>query len=704
VAKKLTPEEAAAKKAAAAEAKAAKAAAQTPVEKMSGGVVKSTPKPDAVAKGAAAMDDYASGVKPDGSYMNAAERKAAFQAAKDTRFVMPNEAATQRSIVPVQQVDRTLATVPEQTATAATAAETGAAKMAATAAKTPWYKSPKVAANVLGGGALIANEIIPRSDDSTDAGYNLNTARDVASGGLSYSMWTPAVTYLAGKVAPKLAQGPGYAKLAALGLAGLGAGTALYNRLSGYHAANPQADEQYQYALPQAKANLWEQAPAAIQDAGHLASKALRGVGDGIAYDLNNYTPWPYVKAANDAVVRYVTPPSMMSPDEPAAPAEPAAPTAQPSPETAGVQGPLPQNVTQKPDGSYQKEIYGEGGQKYGRVGGTFEQMDRLSKPSEMSLAEDRRRKVDEIIQANEWQKRVKQELDFRAATSPQAAENFFDRAHAKEELQDAINQGPTKDPIRNAEVATAIANAAQRNSDVTGEPADSFLPASRIDFPNRNAELARQILSARSKGQDVSPSEAVAQALAQQPSTTWNPRQASLEKQAAEKPSPAMAAENREVNQAAAEQRLGFEAERLTNAKKELEYAQKDAERREQDAIDRAATKQLQTEVGLQRARMTATSQLSRLNKDLVAAAQTGDVEAISRANAAIAEGQKNVQMIDTQLQSLGVEIPEQEAPATSGQEVGSNPTFNSVEEAEAANLPKGTLVTVAGRSARID
>lgn len=570
--KKLTPEEEAAKKAEA-KPKPAKPSAQD----MSGGAVKPAPKANAAAKGASAMDDFLSGTRADGSYMSGSERKAAFQATRDARFTMPGQAPVERAIVPVQQVDRTLATTAQP---AANAAEANAAKMAQAAGDaatrggrlTRALKSPVT----LGTTALVAEALIPRSDDSTDAGYDLNTARDAVSSGIGYGMLGPMVSraapYLANKVAPQLAKGPWPAKATAAALAALGAGSAAYDRLSDYSAANPEADQR-DYELPKADVNLWSQAPAALSDAGRVASQILRGVGDGTSYLLNNYTPYPYLKRANDAVADYLTPPSMKS----AAPAEQA-----PEPEAPrqdlvreALAGPLPPNTELLPNGQLQQKLYGKDGTFYGTATGSLEQMNRLAAPSEEEKQERARQQVEDNIQRRLFAERLQKEQEWRERTSPEAAQRWFAQKRSEAELRDALNRGGSQDPALNAEKVQDIVDAVSSASALTGRPIEELLP----ENGNRNVRIAREVLARQaSLRRSLTPQETGLLSLAMTPGSAPNyygddeTRAEALRKQAAS----SMVAAANDFSSAEQEQRL---LDSLTLDQRKFSASQAEAE-----------------------------------------------------------------------------------------------------------------------------
>ena len=492
--KKLTPEEVAAEAEKAKAAKPAAKSAKPSAQEMSGGAVKPAPKPDAAAKGAAAMDDFINpnaGTKAAGQ--TSAEAKAAFQ---ETR-------AANQAAAAAQAEKRFTMVSPEEAASKATAAESGAAKMAA-AAEGAAAKSPGMLARA--GRAVVSPAFlaplatsvadegipngtggylvppVPRADDATDAGYNINTARDAGVNAVNYG----ALTAIA-KNALKL-KNPYLIGGAAL----LGGGKALYDRLSNYHEAHPEADEQ-SYALPEAKPNFWEQAPAAVSDAGRVASQILRGVGDGTSYLLNNYTPYPYLKQANDAVASaaadYFTPESMKQPAQP----EPQAPAQEPvQPPVNMEEGPLPANTERLSDGKYRQELYGPDGTYRGFAVGNQEQIDRLSRPSAEEVARSARRRVEEIVERNNIARRAQQEREFRERTSPEAAQRFFDRVNSERALRDAMNRGRSSDPARNALLIQDIQNAATNVAEATGKSIEEILPA---DSSSSNVRLAREIL-----------------------------------------------------------------------------------------------------------------------------------------------------------------------------------------------------------------
>jgi hypothetical protein len=533
--KKLTPEEVAAE---AENAKAAKPSAQ----EMSGGAVKPAPKPDAAAKGAAAMDDF---INPN------AGTKAAGQTNAEARAAFQETKAANQAAAAAQAEKRFTMVSPEEAASKATAAETGAAKMAA-AAQSPGMlaragRALASPAFVVPAAVGVADAVVPRASDATGAGYDINTARDAAVNATNYGALAAIANNALKFKSPYLVGGA----------AALGAGKAIYDRLSDYHSENPQADEQ-PYALPEAKPNFWEQAPAAVSDAGRVASQILRGVGDGTGYLLNNYTPYPYLKQANDAVADYFTPESMKQPAQP----EPLAPAQEPvQPPVESAEGPLPANTERLSDGRYQQKLYGPDGTYRGTATGSMEQIDRVARPS---AEESSRKRVDENIDRIRFTQRAQQEQDFRERTSPEAAQKFFAEVDSKRLLRDALGVGNSPDPIRNAETVKSIADAAESASRLTGQSVDELLPKNNPRYPNRNVELARQVLRARANGQNPTQAEIATEALAMQPTNLGDQRDADYKKQAANQLAPALSQQDKTVAQEATASKLEDAQERL--------------------------------------------------------------------------------------------------------------------------------------------
>lgn len=282
----LTPEEI--KAMAAAKAAAVEKAAKSSAGEVSKGLVTEGAAADPVAKGVSAMDEYAS----------PAERKAAFAANADRRFTTPNQPEMritpygERGLVPYQPPAAGGGAPPPPSGPATGASSPGGA---GGAPKSPWYKPSAGAAGLMG--AYVADALIPRANDGTDAGYNVNTTRDTAMSALN-----------TGALVPMLLKTKNPWAIGAA--AALGGGTALYNRLHNYNTQHPENDSQHEYKTPNAQTNFWEQGPAVVQDAGHLASKALRGIGDGVGYDVEHYTPYPYLRDGAQKAVDYFTPPS----------------------------------------------------------------------------------------------------------------------------------------------------------------------------------------------------------------------------------------------------------------------------------------------------------------------------------------------------------------------------------------------------------
>ena len=668
MAKKLTPEEEAAK---------AKAAKPKPsAQEMSGGAVKPAPKPDAAAKGAAAMDDFINpnaGTKTAGQ--TSAEAKAAFQ---ETRA--SNQAAA------AAQAERRFTMVsPEEAASKATAAESGAAKMAA-AAKSPGMlaragRAVASPALLVPAAVGVADAVIPRANDATDAGYNVNTARDSAVNATTYGTLAAIANNALKFKNPYLVGGA----------AALGAGKAIYDRLSDYHSENPQADEQ-PYALPNAKANFWEQAPAAVSDAGRVASQILRGIGDGTGYLVNNYTPYPTLKRANDAVVDYFTPESMKRPAQP----EPQAPAQEPvQPQANSLEGPLTPNTERLPDGRFRRQLYGPDGTYRGTVTGLQEQIDRVARPS---AEESSRKRVDENIDRVRFTQRAQQEQDFRERTSPEAAQRFFDRVNAERALRDAANRGATNDPVLNAERVQDVMNAALAVAQTTNRPVEQVL----ADSDNRNVRIARSVLAEQSSlGRPLTPQEIGLRALAMPPSSAVNysgddeTYQEAVEKQSLAKMTPAASDQNR----AEAEARQLADAARTAQSESEKLALRRESSAREDEALElrkqQAQTSQENTvlnQIARSQGRIAKfTTELA--NPLLLAEEKQKFQEQMNQAQGELNAGYARAQKLGI---DLGDSVPEAQPQA--------NLAFNSVEEANAANLPKGTLITVAGRPARVD
>lgn len=567
-------------KAMAEKAKQAKAAAEkTPVAtkapEMSGGLISESAPVDPVAQGAGKMAEHIEGVKPDGTYMTPEERIAAHKAAKDTRFTMQNEPTVERGLV--TQGERGLVpyqgtgggSPPPPAASAGGVAGAGASKPSlfnrAVKGLTP---SPTTLGLV---GANAADFLIPRANDSTDAGYNVNTARDTAMSALN----TAALV-------PMLMKKPSPATLGAAAL--LGGGTALYNRLSDYNKQHPENGEGYQYKTPQADANFWEQAPAVVQDAGHLASKAIRGLGDGVAYDLENYTPYPYLRDGAQKVVDYFTPKSKhpeFKDGQKILREATQSPVSQYAPEISEVMHPnLPKNVKQEADGTYTKSIYDKEGNYLGYGQSKTPYADEATNalkqgltPQAQAIYERQKAIMDqnlsdnppvasvgpggELIQTNydkdgrivrssnpEVRQRVDDILRNRAiqaqAAMPEFEEGhverfqkFRDRVKAERDLEAAKGAGITNDPIANANTARAMEDAATRLGALTGKDPMSLLPELDPRYSNSVADTAREFLRARGQGRPMTQAEAVAQNLISTPNQIGNPIQAQQQKSA---------------------------------------------------------------------------------------------------------------------------------------------------------------------------
>lgn len=678
--KKLTPEEEAAKKA---EAKPKPKPAKPSAQEMSGGAVKPAPKADAAAKGATAMGQF-SQPKPTATSLPAGAPPVP---------IRPNPTSFPAGAPPVP------ATLPAGAppVPVSNAAEANAAKMAAESAG----RGAKVARAVrsptaLGLGALAVNAAIPRSDDSTDAGYDINTARDAASGAISYGMLGPmvsrAVPFLANKVAPQLAKGPLPAKGVAAALAALGAGSATYGRLSDYSEANPEADQR-DYQLPKADVNLWSQAPAALSDAGRVASQVLRGVGDGTSYLLNNYTPYPYLKRANDAVADYLTPAFMK---EGAAPAEPA-----PEPEAPrqdlvreALSGPLPANTERLPDGQLQQKLYGKDGTYYGTATGTLEQMDRLAAPSEDEKQQQARQQVEDNIQRRLFAERVQKEQEWRERTSPEATQQWFAQRRAEASLRDALNSGGSRDPVVNAEKVQDIVDAANSASSATGRPIEDVLP----ETGNRNVRIAREVLAREaSLGRRLTPEQTGLLSLAMTPGSAPNyygddeTYAQAIRKQAAG----GMTAASNALSSAEQEQRL---QQGLTLDQEKFDVSQAEAAA-EAAAAPEAAAKELRDYEEWRRDK--AIKSLQDAVEKRISAMNTAGAN--PEAEGSLDQLDQIIRLNARAAMEAGVPESDINSMLTAGQEV-EMPSFNSEEEAEAANLPVGTEIIVAGRRARVD
>jgi hypothetical protein len=661
--KKLTPEEEAAKAAkAAAKPKPTKPSAQ----EMSGGAVKPAPKADAVAKGAAAMDNFVTGTKaPD---QTAAQAKEAFASARERRFTMPGGPE-----VPA---------APPAAAPAANAVESNTAKMsqAAEAAKGPGVFRRFVAPSILPLAAAGANELIPRADDSSNVGYDLNTARDAAMGAINDG----SIAAIA-KNALKL-RNPYLVGGAAL----LGGGRMLYNRLTDYNAANPEAANR-DYELPKADVNFFSQAPAALSDAGRVASQILRGIGDGVSY-VNTYNPtWKAAQMVGEgakAVGNYFTPPSMKG----GAPETPVAPQTE-GPESTS--GPLPENTQRLPDGQFQRTLYGPDGTLRGTATGSMEQMDRVPRTKAQDAQNAARQQVMENIRRREEEERVAKEKEFRERTSPEAAENFFAGVRAKRELERAANRGASNDPIRTGDRVQDLLGAVSESARTTGQSPEQVL--SEMGGDNRIVRIARGVLSEQAQtGRQLSAAEIAARALSGSPSSTINPFQEAYERDAASKLGAALQDENRGETLALqtenAEQAAQARAIDDQRAQEALKLQQENAQaRQETDAVKLI----LQAERDLKRLVERSTSPDAAANPAAGAALQRE-----------IAQSRAVLDALNARAAALGVDMGD------SGQESATAPTptpsepqsFNSIEEADAANLPPGTLITVAGRPARID
>ena len=635
-------------------AKAAKAAAKPKptkpsAQEMSGGVVKPAPKADAVAKGAAAMDNFAEGgAKP-----------------KPTSFpagAPPVPATLPAGAPPIP---------------AANAVESNTAKMsqAAGAAKGPGVFRRFVAPSILPLAAAGANELIPRADDSSDVGYNLNTTRDAAMGAINDG----SIAAIA-KNALKL-KNPWLVGGAAL----LGGGKVLYDRLTDYNAANPEAANQ-DYDLPKADANFFSQAPAALSDAGRVASQVLRGIGDGTGYLLNNYTPYPYLKQANDAVLDYFTPPSMKG----GAPAAPVAPQTQVAP--GSIEGPLPENTQRLPDGQFQRSLYGPDGTFRGTATGSMGQMDRVTRPSAQDTQDQARQQVMENIRRREEEERVEKEREFRERTSPEAAENFFARVRAEKEFNLAANRGASNDPIRTGEKVEDYIDAVDEVVRATGKTVEEVISETPSD--NRVARIARGVLSERAKNGPLSAAQIAARALSGSPSSTINSYQEKYESDAASKLGATLQDEKGQESMALQEE----------NAKQAAEARAID-DRRAQEALElQQENAQARQEADAYRQIAQAQNQLSRLVERSTDPAAVANPDAKAALQGEIAKSRALLDALKARATALGVDLGDFGQESAAAPAPSEPQSFNSVEEADAANLPSGTRVTVAGRPATID
>lgn len=589
-------------KAMAEKAKQAKAAASEKVivnnaPKMSGGLISEAALVDPVAEGAGKMAEHIDGVKPDGTYMTPEERIAAHRAAKDTRFTMPNEPAVERGIVP--QGERGLVPyqpsvgggggTPPPASPSGGVAGPGAPKPSlfnrAVKQLTP---SPSTLGLV---GANLADYFIPRADDSTDTGYNINTARETAMSALN-----------AGSIVPMLGvRDPRVIGGAAL----LGGGMALYNRLKDYNAQHPENDAA-PLQLPNASPNFWSQAPAAIHDAGHLASQALRGLGDGINYDIEHYTPYPYVRDAIQGgaqkAVDYFTPPKTTKFEGGAKILREATqgPVSEMNPddlhEVVNSQVKLPPNVKQEDDGSYTKSIYDDRGNYIGygnsrtpyaaeaekvlkqdlgpQAQAIYERLkaghaqNSSSKPPVMKVSPS-----GEVIQTNydedgnivrsqnpEVQRLVDERLRDRAQQAVAAMpefeaghverfNKFKESVEAERALETAKNTGVSQDPIVNARTARIMVDSAERLGKATGKDPLTLIPAADPRFSNPVEDIAREILQRKAQNLGgMSQSEAVANALLLAPNQYRSPIQEESQKNAIQAFAPAQAVVNAEA------------------------------------------------------------------------------------------------------------------------------------------------------------
>lgn len=544
--------------------KAKKAPKKSAAETMSKGAVKPAPAPDPVAKGVKAMDDFSSGVKADGSYMTPDERKAAFsdsKAARQGRFTMKPEAAsaprvTTRSLavpaVPAPAPVTSRGVIPHPYLHQASPGPAMPVDDGLPLPKNP-SGPPKPApkpsfgsryGGTLGAlGVMGADAVIPRADDSTAAGYDINTARDTAVGAASWAL--------------PFMRNPRVAVPVALATGGYN----LYRRLTDYHQANPTAQQDYEYQLPKADPNFWSQAPAALSDLGHLGSQSIRGFGNLVDRALNTYTPYPYMVKASQAVADYFTPPGLQG-SQPPAPQNPLVNRAlNPSSPINVVTGKAGIGVGgQKSLSDQMKEAgylradfpeltqgqrlgeqpllpeYQDAKQRYladlksaaqsgqpienvnfidadaaerARLAQSTSQQDRINK-----ILQERDRKMAEDFSR-------KQE-EFKAATSPEASRNFFEGVKLRRQAQDfSSNQGG--DPFENARRAQAFADNAARQAELTPDPNDSamdFIP--ERDFrnsPNPSVEAARAIAQTRQQGgEDPSQLDVVGQVLAHTP------------------------------------------------------------------------------------------------------------------------------------------------------------------------------------------
>jgi hypothetical protein len=430
-------------------------------------------------------------------------------------------------------------------------------------------------------GANAADMVIPRADDSTDAGYNVNTARDTAMSALNTASLVPLLL----RTKNPYAIG---------GAALLGGGMALHNRLKDYNAQHPENDAA-PLQLPNASPNFWSQAPAAIHDAGHLASQALRGLGDGINYDIEHYTPYPYVRDAIQGgaqkAVDYFTPPKNTKFEGGAKILREATqgPVSQMNPDDLHeVVNSLPPNVKQEDDGSYTKSIYDDRGNYIGygnsrtpyaaeaekvlkqdlgpQAQAIYERLkagyaqNSSSKPSVMGVSPS-----GEVVQTNydedgrilrspnpEVQRLVDERLRDRAQQAVAAMPEFeagslerYNRfrggVEAKRAFEAVQGAGVSQDPIVNARTARIMADSAERLGKATGQDPATLIPAADPRFSNPVEDTAREILQRKAQNLGgMSQSEAVANALIAAPNQYRSPIQDEAQKNAIQAFAPA--------------------------------------------------------------------------------------------------------------------------------------------------------------------
>ena len=88
----------------------------------------------------------------------------------------------------------------------------------------------------------------------------------------------------------------------------------------------------------------------------------------------------------------------------------------------------------------------------------------------------------------------LQKEKEFNAGSADRYAK-FKTQVDAERNLQTALGQGPSSDPVRNALSAEAIKNSALEMSKATGKPAESFLPKQDPTYPNEMVSMAKEQL-----------------------------------------------------------------------------------------------------------------------------------------------------------------------------------------------------------------